>query len=337
MDFMTYFKTIKSGELDRITLITGDEVYLIDNLIKYIGETFLMPSYIDFNYSVYDQVADMDTIVGTANTLPFFDDKRIVLFQNSGVLKSVKEDQEEKLLSLLKSIPEHLYIIFAESDIDKRKKTYKFLSKNSQIVNVDKLSRQELVKWIAKKFKTYDKDISLHIVNYLIEMINYLEESSGKNLYDVDNTIKMLCGLDSEITEQVINQYIEVPIEQNIFKMMDAISTKEITSAIQILNQLVNNGEAEIKIFFLINQQFRNILKTKLLLSEGHSSSTIASKLEIHPFVAKKAGQFASQFTVKQLTSIISMLEDVDTSMKSSGTAPMLLIEKAIFDIALVK
>ena len=337
MDFMTYFKTIKSGELDRITLITGDEVYLIDNLIKYIGETFLMPSYLDFNYSVYDQVTDMDTIVGTANTLPFFDDKRIVLFQNSGVLKSVKEEQEEKLLSLLKSIPEHLYIIFAESDIDKRKKTYKFLSKNSQIVNVDKLSRQELVKWIAKRFKTYDKDISLHIVNYLIEMINYLEESSGKNLYDVDNTIKMLCGLDSEITEQVINQYIEVPIEQNIFKMMDAISTKEITTAIQILNQLVNNGEAEIKIFFLINQQFRNILKTKLLLSEGHSSSTIASKLEIHPFVAKKAGQFASQFTVKQLKSIISMLEDVDTSMKSSGTAPMLLIEKAIFDIALVK
>lgn len=334
---MTYFKTIKSGELDRITLITGDEVYLIDNLIKYIGETFLMPSYLDFNYSVYDQVTDMDTIVGTANTLPFFDDKRIVLFQNSGVLKSVKEEQEEKLLSLLKSIPEHLYIIFAESDIDKRKKTYKFLSKNSQIVNVDKLSRQELVKWIAKRFKTYDKDISLHIVNYLIEMINYLEESSGKNLYDVDNTIKMLCGLDSEITEQVINQYIEVPIEQNIFKMMDAISTKEITTAIQILNQLVNNGEAEIKIFFLINQQFRNILKTKLLLSEGHSSSTIASKLEIHPFVAKKAGQFASQFTVKQLKSIISMLEDVDTSMKSSGTAPMLLIEKAIFDIALVK
>lgn len=337
MDFMTYFKTIKNGKLDQITLITGDEVYLIDNLTKYIGETFLMPSYLDFNYSIYDQVTDMDTIVGTANTLPFFDDKRIVLFQNSGVLKSIKEDQEEKLLALLKNIPEHLYVIFAESDIDKRRKTYKYLSKNSQIVNVDKLSRQELVKWIAKRFKTYDKDISLHIVNYMIEMINYLEESSDKNLYDVDNTIKMLCGLDSEITELVINQYIEVPIEQNIFKMMDAISTKEITTAIQILNQLVNNGEAEIKIFFLINQQFRNILKTKLLLSEGHSSSTIASKLEIHPFVAKKAGQFASQFTVKQLNNIISMLEDVDTAMKSSGIAPMLLIEKAIFDIALVK
>lgn len=337
MDFMTYFKTIKNGKLDQITLITGDEVYLIDNLIKYIGETFLMPSYLDFNYSIYDQVTDMDTIVGTANTLPFFDDKRIVLFQNSGVLKSIKEDQEEKLLALLKNIPEHLYVIFAESDIDKRKKTYKYLSKNSQIVSVDKLSRQELVKWIAKRFKTYNKDISLHIINYLIEMINYLEESSDKNLYDVDNIIKMLCGLDSEITEMVINQYIEVPIEQNIFKMMDAISTKEITTAIQILNQLVNNGEAEIKIFFLINQQFRNILKTKLLLSEGHSSSTIASKLDIHPFVAKKAGQFASQFTVKQLSHIITMLEDVNTSMKSSGTAPMLLIEKAIFDIALVK
>ncbi len=337
MDFMTYFKKIKNGDLDRITLITGDEVYLIDNLIKYIGETYLMPSYLDFNYSIYDQITDMDTVVGTANTLPFFDDKRIVLFQNSGVLKSSKDEQEDKLLDLLKNIPDHLYVIFAEVEIDKRKKTYKYLSKHSQIVNVEKLSRQELVKWISKRFKTYEKDISLHILNYLIEMINYLEESSDKNLYDVDNIIRMLSGLDSEITEEVINQYIEVPIEQNIFKMMDAISTKEITSAIQILNQLINNGEAEIKIFFLINQQFRNILKTKLLLSEGHSSSTIASKLEIHPFVAKKAGQFASQFSVKQLTEIISMLEEVDTSMKSSGTAPTLLIEKAIFDIALIK
>ncbi|OJV64526.1 MAG: DNA polymerase III subunit delta [Clostridiales bacterium 38-18] len=337
MDFMTYFKKIKNGDLDRITLITGDEVYLIDNLIKYIGETYLMPSYLDFNYSIYDQITDMDTVVGTANTLPFFDDKRIVLFQNSGVLKSSKDEQEDKLLDLLKNIPDHLYVIFAEVEIDKRKKTYKYLSKHSQIVNVEKLSRQELVKWISKRFKTYEKDISLHILNYLIEMINYLEESSDKNLYDVDNIIRMLSGLDSEITEEVINQYIEVPIEQNIFKMMDAISTKEITNAIQILNQLINNGEAEIKIFFLINQQFRNILKTKLLLSEGHSSSTIASKLEIHPFVAKKAGQFASQFSVKQLTEIISMLEEVDTSMKSSGTAPTLLIEKAIFDIALIK
>ena len=83
----------------------------------------------------------------------------------------------------------------------------------------------------------------------------------------------------------------------------------------------------------MINQQFRNIYKTKLLLDAGHSSATVASKLEIHPFVAKKAGTFARVFSNRQLGEIIDILEEVDIMMKSSGMPPLILIEKALFQI----
>lgn len=336
MDFMTYFKQIKGGSLNPLTLISGEELYLIDNLTKFITDNFLIPSYVDFNLTVIDSAMEVDQILNIAMTLPFFDERRIIVFSSTGMLKTVKEEQEEKLLNFLKDVPTHVNLVFAENELDKRKKIYKFLSKEADLVVVERLTRPELVKWITKRFKLYQKDVSLHVVNYFIEMINYLDPEANKNLYDVDNTVRMISGISGDVNESVINQYVEIPIENNIFKMMDAMSSKQMSEAITILNHFVSSGEPEIKIFYMINQQFRNIYKTKLLLDAGHTSATIASKLDIHPFVAKKAGTFATQFSNRQLSTIIQILEDVDQMMKSSGIEPLLLIEKALFQISTV-
>lgn len=337
MDFMTYYKQLNNNQLSQMTWISGEETYLIDNLIKHITERFLNTDYATFNLTIVDNAPDMDAVIGTAMTLPFFDARRLIVFSNTGVLKNLKEDAESKLLSFIQAPPAHAVLIFVENDVDKRKKLYKALSKSADVVEVSRLNRSELVKWVGKRFKLYGKEISLHAVNYLIEMLNYLEPEANKNLYDVDNTLKMLSGITEEITESVINQYVEVPIEHNIFKMVDAMSGRHMSEAIKILNHFVQAGEPEIKIFFMINQQFRNIYKTKLLLEEGHTSATIATKLDIHPFVAKKAGSFATQFSVKQLAEIIEILETVDMDMKSSGIDPLLLMEKAMFQISTVQ
>ena len=182
MDFMTYFKQLKGGALSQVTLIHGDESYLIDNLTKYISENFLMPMYCDFNLTQIETIVDVDYVVGLAMTLPFLDERRIVLFQNTGMLKAVKDDQEDKLIKFLTDLPGHIYVVLSESELDKRKKIYKHLSKVADVVTVDRLLRPELVKWIAKRFKMYNKEVSLHVVNYFIEMVNYLDPESGKNL-----------------------------------------------------------------------------------------------------------------------------------------------------------
>lgn len=336
MDFKSFYKQLTDGKLSALTLISGDEIYLIDNLIKYITENFLMPAYSDFNLTFVESNTDMDQVLQTGITLPFFDSRRLIIFNKTGFLKSAKEEQEEKLLQFLKNIPEYTTLIFYENDVDKRKKLYKYLSKEAEQVVVERLTRPELNKWILKKFASYQKEISQHALNYLIEMLNYLEPEANKNLYDVDNAIRMLAGNSIAIDEKLINQYIEVPIEHNIFKMMDAISSRQMLEAIKILNYFVSNGEPEIKIFFLISQQFRNMYKCKILLNEGHTSQTIAAKLDIHPFVAKKAGSFSTQFSEKQLLAILDILEQTDLLMKSSGVDALVLIEKALYQISIV-
>lgn len=333
MDFMTYYKQLRNNEIAPINLITGQEQYLIDNIVKMIETNFLMEAYKELNFTTIEGSFDVDQFLSIAETLPFFDSKRIVYVNNVNLFKNVKDEAEVKLMSFLKSVPEQTILVFVEKDLDKRKKLYKLFEKEGTFVSIDKMTHSEFVKWVNKKFKEYQKPISNHALNYFIEMSNYLDKESSKNLYDVDNTIKSLSNNEDEITERVINQYLEIPIEHNIFKMIDAISEKNIQTSLLILNELVGNGEPEIKVFYLINQQFRNILKTKYLIKSGYSSNIVATKLGIHPFVAKKASHFANQYTFESLHKIVDIIETVDIEMKSTGLSPHLLIEKALFEI----
>ena len=337
MDFLTYFKQISSGSLSHLAVFTGPEVYNIEHTIKYIEENFLNSDYRDFNFTSIDICSDVDTIISAASTLPFFDERRIVIFNKTGVLKQIKEDQETKLMNFLKDLPEHLVLIFNEQDTDMRKKLGKWLKKESDWVVFDKLNHSEFIKWTGKKFVGYGKKVDKHIINYFVDRIDYLDAASEKNLFDVDNTIRSISGTVGEISEEIINMYVTVPIEHNIFKMMDAISMNDMSNAIQVLNQFISSGEPEIKIFSMISQQFRNIFKLKLLLASGYTSSTAATKLEIHPFVAKKASAFATKYSMSQLNRIMVVLEETDLLLKSTGLKSQWMIEKALFEIAHLK
>ncbi|MDK2868283.1 MAG: polymerase subunit delta [Clostridiales bacterium] len=334
MDFFSYYKQISSQQLPKINLLYGFERYLLDNSVKYIESNYLNPIYKEMNLSVMEGNLNVDELASLISALPFFDRTRLIIIRNA---QCFKQEVDKKLFDLLDDIPDGVYILFIEKEVDKRKKLYKIIDKIGCVVNFEKLSQKEFQKWTVKKFKEYHGTIDSHTLNYFIEMVNYLNPESPRNLYEVEQYINALSNLKEPITQALVDKYVEIPIENNIFKMMDALSSNKMKEVLFIFNHLVENGEAEIKIFFMMSSQFRNIYKCKQLMAAGHSSASIASKLGIHPFVAKKASHFAGQFSNETLTKIMSILEKMDRDLKSSGVRPQLIIEKGILEIYMAK
>jgi DNA polymerase-3 subunit delta len=333
---MTYYKQISSGTINKVAVFTGNELYNIEHTIRYIEDHFLNPSYSEFNMVKIENTFDLDSFLSVASTMPFFDERRIVLINNTNVLKQIKDQQEADLLDFLKNCPDSLIVIFKESDIDGRKKISKWLKKSTDWVEFSKLTHAEFTKWCRKKFALYGGSIDAKGISYFVERIDYLDSAAEKNLFDVDNTIKSICANVKNIDSAMIDQYVTLPIEHNIFKLMDSVSMNNMSDAITTLNQFINSGEPVIKIFTLIAQQFRNIYKMKLLIEAGYTSTTAASKLEIHPFVAKKAASFATKYTQSQLIRILNIMEETDTALKSTGIRPQLTLEKSLFEIAFI-
>ena len=54
-------------------------------------------------------------------TLPFFAQKRLVIMENTGFLKS----SNDELADYIKHIPDYLVVVMVEKDVDKRNKVYK--------------------------------------------------------------------------------------------------------------------------------------------------------------------------------------------------------------------
>lgn len=336
MNFSAFFKELKQGDLPQITVFNGPEIYLVDHTVKFIHTSFLNRDYETFNYNLYEGALDIESMLMQTDTMPFFDERRIAVFYKTGILKSIKDEAESKFASLIKDMPHYLHLVFYEPDMDMRKSINKTLKKVATYVEVPKYTKPELVKWVAKQFKDLEKEVSTSVVNYFVDRMDYLEEASEKNLYDVSNAIKILSQSDGPVEIKLIDEQIKLPIEHNIFKMTDAVSEKQMGLALKIMGDFLNSGEHPIMILGLLASQYRNIYKVKMLLEAGYDSKTAASKLDIHPFVAKKAAYNASKYTSVQLEEILKILSETDMHLKSTGLEGQWLLEKALFSIELL-
>lgn len=331
MNFTTYFKQIKSNTINPISVFTGVETYLIQHTLEYILTHFLIEDFKSFNTNYFEGDLSVDELLEIGETLPFFDESRFLILKNTGCLKQLKEEDENKLIQFLKAIPPHLKIIFIENDIDGRKKIPKYLKKNGDWIDFEKLKGIDFFNWCKKKFQEYDGEIQAADLKYFIQRADYTDENLKITLYDIDQLIKTLCESKQTINQALINAYVKLPIEHNIFKLLDAVSTKQVKHALQILNDFIEMGEPPIKIFALLSQQYRNIYKVKHLIVSGYTSKTAAAKLSIHPFVAQKCAQFATSFTFEELDDILKTLVETDELLKSSNISAQYLIEKALF------
>ena len=68
-------------------------------------------------------------IIELAQTLPFFADRRVMILENTELFGS----RGEQLANYLVQIPEMVYFIFDEENVDKRSRLYKACNSNRHI------------------------------------------------------------------------------------------------------------------------------------------------------------------------------------------------------------
>ena len=116
---------IKQNNFQQIYLLFGDEVYLKhqyrDKLLKALKiEEDTM------NFAKYEgKGISENEIIDLAETVPFFADHRVILLEDSGFFKNATD----KLPDYVKELPDYLVMIFVESEVDKRNRLFKAVSK----------------------------------------------------------------------------------------------------------------------------------------------------------------------------------------------------------------
>ncbi|HSQ88185.1 DNA polymerase III subunit delta [Romboutsia sp.] len=338
MNYKDIINNLKNKNFDNIYLFYGREYYLIENTMKVFKDS-LSEGMIDFNLDIIDgKETTLDQLISSIETLPFMDDRKIVIVKDFELLKGKKKnfsDSDEKyLIDHLDNMPESTVLVFVVyGDVDKRKSLVKKIDKKGIVFNCDKLSDMDLFKWVKKKFEVNNVIIDNPQIMYFIDQEGYRDKSSEKTLSDLENEISKISsfvGKENKVTNQVIDKLSQKKVENDIFKLIDYIGDKNSSNAIRILSDMIHEGESVLGIFSMIARQFKVVMQVRQLQIEGHTSKTIAEKLKIHPFVAGKALKQSNNFSDDVIIEMLNYILESDYKIKNGLIRDTLALEMLV-------
>lgn len=218
--------------------LEGEEDYYIDLVVNYAEHKILSESEAGFNLSVfYGKDANWSDVVNACMRYPMFVDKQVVL---------LKEAQQMKDLDKLENYIEHplastIFVVsYKEKTLDKRTKLYKTIKKGGEIFTSEKIRDYKLVEWVSDYVKSQEFSMSPKAIALLAEHL-------GNDLNRIVNEIDKLTlniGQRKSITEDDIEKYVGISKEYNAFELQDALSKKDLSKAIRIIQYFEANPKA---------------------------------------------------------------------------------------------
>lgn len=316
---------LKTGNFSQIYLLYGEENYLK----KQYKERFvkaLLPEGDTMNYAHYEgKGIDIREVIDLAETMPFFAERRVFVFENTGFFKSAAGAE---LADYLKELPETAYFLFVEEEVDKRGKMYKAVKSKGRAVELPFQDENTLKRWVAGQIGRENRRITetdlVYFLNKVgIDMGNITKELEKLFCYALERDV---------ITREDIDAVCVTQISNHIFDMVNAVAEKQQKKALDLYYELLALKEPPMRILFLLTRQYRGLYQVKQLAQKGYGRKEIAEKAGLHPFAVGKYMEQAKRFQVKELRAILEDSVDIEQRVKTG-----LLTDSLAVEIFLVK
>ncbi|MCL6479244.1 MAG: DNA polymerase III subunit delta [Peptococcaceae bacterium] len=348
--FIDLVEDLKSGRFAPVYLFFGPEDYLRREAVKKIRDFLLAGEADDFNYTEVDgEEAPLENIVSLAAIAPFFSEKRLVVVKNAKFFTGKKgaanyrqqesasgEPEEEtgsRETPLLKYLahptPSTCLVFDAGDQVDKRKKIFKETARVGKAIEFTPLKPEELSVWLEKQARLSGKTLAPGTAAQILAR-------AGSNLQSLAVEIQKLityAGDNKVITVSDVAAATPAHPEEDVFAVVDAIGERNPARAITGINRLVRQKQPPPVIMTMVARQIRLIMRAGEALRAGTNSAGLASRLGVHPYVAKKAAIQQKNFTRRRLISSLYRLHELDVAVKSGKQEFLPGMEMLIMDI----
>src|SRR5690348_5398726 len=180
-----------------------------------------------------------------------------------------------------------------------------------------------LESWIVKRAQGLGVKITPDAVSLLANFI-------GNQLRMLANEIDKLA---TYVGERAIIDVADVRLlsasaqEARIFDLTDALAQRNRKQALDLLHDLLADGEPPLKLISTITSQVRSLLLVKELANDGLRVQQIVSATGMAPFVAEKALRQVGKFQTAQLEGAYRQLLATDAALKRSRMTPEMALD----------
>lgn len=314
-------KELKNGELQSLYLLYGEELFLLETILKKIkslfGEAIKGINYIHIDETNYHE------LIANIETPSFGYEKKLIIVRNTGLLKKEGKRKNaelanvrEKLNTYLKEnidiINTSVVLVFVEEEVDSKQNLYATIEKLGTVCKFDYQKPIQIEKRMKAICNGYKVEIEDNTLRYFIECC-------GTNMQDLINEIRKLIeytGEGGKIQKETIDKLTIKKLESVIFDLTDSLGKKDIAKALTVLKNLIYTKEPIQKILITLYNHFKKLYFVKIALKY---QKDIVSSLNLKPnqtFLVSKYKTQANYFSENELKSILQNLRDLDSNYK---------------------
>ena len=310
-------KDLKEKKYAPVYFLQGEETYYIDMISDFIEDNVLTEAEKGFNQTIlYGRDVATNVILTNARRFPMMSERQVVIVKEAQAVSDINKEAGQKLLTdyIQNPVPSTILVFcYKNKTLDKRKSLGKLIEKHAVALTTKKLYDNQVPAWV----ESYMKSKGFGITPKATQM---LSDSIGNDLERLANEIdKMLINFKEkiQIDEGVVQKYVGISKDYNVFELQKALITKDVIKANKIVNYFEANSKKNpiIPIIAILFSFY-----SKLLIAfhaKDKSERNLASVLKVSPYFVKDYMFAMKNYNPMQIVNNIHYIREAD--LKSKG------------------
>jgi DNA polymerase-3 subunit delta len=305
----------------------------------------------------------LPTLIATCDTFPFLTDARLVVLEglpkkrkgedasaNAAEHKETKDAAADKpkkgkkssksstetrsgfekgLAEYLARLPDTTTLIsLIDDELPASSPLLKAAQEHGKVIQCTLPKGAALESWIHKRTQALGVKITPDATSLLANF-------TGNQLRMLANEIDKLAtyvGDRAIIDVEDVRLLSASAQEARIFDLTDALAQRNRKQALDLLHDLLADGEPPLKLISTITSQVRSLLLVKELANDGLRIQQIVTATGMAPFVAEKALRQVGKFQTAQLEGAYRQLLATDAALKRSRMTPEMALDLLVVD-----
>lgn len=322
----TILQHIETTTYKPVYLLYGEEDYLKEQACRQLKNALVAADDTMNLCTFQGKGQDENAIIQLSQTLPFFQEHRVILLEETGLAGKCSDE----FLDNLKELPDTTVIIMVEESVDKRSRLYKWIQKNGYPVEFSYQDEKSLRQWVQDQLKEDGKTMDGAAMHLL------LERTDGK-MTAIENELQKLvlyAGDREKITADDVKELVPEPVNNQIFRMIAAVSEGRPEQALDYYYDLLSLKEPPMRILFLMVREFNMLFRVKNLAQQGRPDGEIAKTIGTPPFAVKKYRATGKQYTYAALKNQLSRCAEMENLVKNGNMNERIAIELLILQFS---
>ena len=289
-----------------IHAVLGSDEGRVKEVALKLVQKFTIPGSDDFGNDVIEGTAEnaehagsiCNNVIQALQTLPFFGGGKVVWLKNANFLGDSQTGKAqaavtgfENILDVLEqNLPQDIYFILSATSIDKRRTSYKRLTKLANVQSFDKpdTSRAGWEAVVLTQASHKARELGITFESGALELLVQMAGDDTRQMENELEKIHIYLGERRRAGLQTVRSLVSMSRAGVVWEVGNAIGARNLQRALELVGLLLFQGQSAIGILLgAIVPKVRNLLMAKDLLSRHKlnrgSDGSFSASLEALP------------------------------------------------------